>query len=439
MSKALLTDLNLNKTDYLIVGVSSGPDSMALLNYLQTHTKNPLVVAHINHNVRKQSQEEEQYLKKYFQDNNIIFECHKIEKYTQNNFENEARTKRYQFYEQILHKYNSKYLFLAHHGDDLIETILMKIVRGSNLEGYAGIKKVSKQKDYYIIRPFLEYTKDDLLNYNQKHHIKYYLDITNKDTTYTRNRYRKNFLPLLKKEDKNVHKKFLKYSETLLEYNNYVNDEVNNLLPHIYKDNILLLAKITTIHPFLLKNIIYKILSTIYNNQNNIITEKHLTNIINLINSPKPNLTITLPKNLIIIKEYNKLYFTKTNITNENNYKVIFTNYQKIGNHILKTINNTTQNGNNICRLNSKKLSLPLYIRNKKDGDYIEVLGLNGKQKVKDIFINEKVPLSKRKNYPLLVDNQDNILWIPNIKKSKFNLKNTENYDIIIEYCEEEE
>ena len=315
----------------------------------------------------------------------------------------------------------------------------MKIVRGSNLEGYAGIKKVSKQKDYYIIRPFLEYTKDDLLNYNQKHHIKYYLDITNKDTTYTRNRYRKNFLPLLKKEDKNVHKKFLKYSETLLEYNNYVNDEVNNLLPHIYKDNILLLAKITTIHPFLLKNIIYKILSTIYNNQNNIITEKHLTNIINLINSPKPNLTITLPKNLIIIKEYNKLYFTKTNITNENNYKVIFTNYQKIGNHILKTINNTTQNGNNICRLNSKKLSLPLYIRNKKDGDYIEVLGLNGKQKVKDIFINEKVPLSKRKNYPLLVDNQDNILWIPNIKKSKFNLKNTENYDIIIEYCEEEE
>ncbi len=439
MSKALLTDLNLNKTDYLIVGVSSGPDSMALLNYLQTHTKNPLVVAHINHNVRKQSQEEEQYLKKYCQDNNIIFECHKIEKYTQNNFENEARTKRYQFYEQILHKYNSKYLFLAHHGDDLIETILMKIVRGSNLEGYAGIKKVSKQKDYYIIRPFLEYTKDDLLNYNQKHHIKYYLDITNKDTTYTRNRYRKNFLPLLKKEDKNVHKKFLKYSETLLEYNNYVNDEVNNLLPHIYKDNILLLAKITTIHPFLLKNIIYKILSTIYNNQNNIITEKHLTNIINLINSPKPNLTITLPKNLIIIKEYNKLYFTKTNITNENNYKVIFTNYQKIGNHILKTINNTTQNGNNICRLNSKKLSLPLYIRNKKDGDYIEVLGLNGKQKVKDIFINEKVPLSKRKNYPLLVDNQDNILWIPNIKKSKFNLKNTENYDIIIEYCEEEE
>ena len=442
MSKALLTDLNLNKTDYLIVGVSSGPDSMALLNYLQTHTKNPLVVAHINHNVRKQSQEEEQYLKKYCQDNNIIFECHKMELISYNNdtfSENEARKKRYDFFKELQKKYNASILLTAHHGDDLIETILMKIVRGSNLEGYAGIKKVSKQKDYYIIRPFLEYTKDDLLNYNQKHHIKYYLDITNKDTTYTRNRYRKNFLPLLKKEDKNVHKKFLKYSETLLEYNNYVNDEVNNLLPHIYKDNILLLAKITTIHPFLLKNIIYKILSTIYNNQNNIITEKHLTNIINLINSPKPNLTITLPKNLIIIKEYNKLYFTKTNITNENNYKVIFTNYQKIGNHILKTINNTTQNGNNICRLNSKKLSLPLYIRNKKDGDYIEVLGLNGKQKVKDIFINEKVPLSKRKNYPLLVDNQDNILWIPNIKKSKFNLKNTENYDIIIEYCEEEE
>ena len=82
---------------------------------------------------------------------------------------------------------------------------------------------------------------------------------------------------------------------------------------------------------------------------------------------------------------------------------------------------------------------LRLYIRNKKPKDKIEVLGLNGHKLVSDIFIEKKVPLSLRNNYPLLVDSKDNILWIPNLKKSKFNIKNNENYDIILEYCEKEE
>jgi tRNA(Ile)-lysidine synthase len=320
MFKSLLKELDLSKEPYLVVGVSTGPDSMALLHYLMTNTNIPLVVAHINHNVRKQSQEEEQYLKKYCQNNNLILETMKIDNYTTNNFENEARTKRYIFYEKILHKYNSHYLFLAHHGDDLIETVLMKIVRGSNIEGYAGIKKISKVNDYYIVRPFLSYTKDNLLKYNQDNNIKYYIDITNNDTTYTRNRYRNYILPFLKKEDKNVHKKFLKYSNTLLEFNDYINYEIAEILPTIYNDNILNIDKIQNIHPFLLKNIIYNILTTIYNNQSNIIKEKHLIDIINIINSQKPNLSLNLPHNIKVIKEYNKLYF-KTNTNNKEDSK----------------------------------------------------------------------------------------------------------------------
>jgi tRNA(Ile)-lysidine synthase len=90
--------------------------------------------------------------------------------------------------------------------------------------------------------------------------------------------------------------------------------------------------------------------------------------------------------------------------------------------------------------LNSKNIKLPLYLRNKKDGDYIEVLGLNGKKKVKDIFIEKKIPTEERKSYPLLVDADDNILWIPNIKKSKYNVKINEFYDIILtSYKESEE
>ena len=122
-----------------------------------------------------------------------------ITEYKENNFENEARTKRYKFYEEILNKYNTKHLFLAHHGDDLIETILLIIVRGSNLEGYAGIKEISYNHKYYIVRPLINYNKDDIIKNNKKNKIKYYIDKTNKDTKYTRYRYRKKLLNIIKK------------------------------------------------------------------------------------------------------------------------------------------------------------------------------------------------------------------------------------------------
>ena len=193
--------------NYVVIGVSAGPDSMCLLDLLQKKTTK-IVVCHINHNVRKESIEEEEYITKYCQDKNIILEKTTINNYQENNFENEARKKRYMFYEEILKKYNSKTLLLAHHGDDLIETILMKISRGSNLEGYAGIKEISNVKNYQIIRPLLKYTKEDIINYNKSNNIKYYNDSSNQSTNYTRNRYRLNILPLLKKEDKNIHKKY---------------------------------------------------------------------------------------------------------------------------------------------------------------------------------------------------------------------------------------
>ena len=161
---------NINFDNYVVVGVSAGPDSMCLLDLIQKRT-DKLVVCHINHNVRHESKEEEEFLKNYCKNKNIIIETMTIESYEENNFENEARKKRYMFYEKILKKYNAKYLFLAHHGDDLIETILMKIARGSNLEGYAGIKEINNFKKYKTIRPLLLYTKEDILEYNNSHNI----------------------------------------------------------------------------------------------------------------------------------------------------------------------------------------------------------------------------------------------------------------------------
>ena len=94
----------------------------------------------------------------------------------------------------------------------------------------------------------------------------------------------------------------------------------------------------------------------------------------------------------------------------------------------------TNDNSNYTIKLNSKEIKQPLYIRTRQDGDKIEIKGLNGSKKVKDIFIDEKIPKQERKDWPILVDSNDTILWIPGLKKSKFDKQNKENYDIIIKY-----
>ena len=429
----ILDKINFN--NYIVIGVSSGPDSMCLLDIIKQRT-NKIIVCHINHNVRKESIEEEKFLKDYCEREKLIFESMTIDKYTENNFENEARKKRYKFYEQILQKYSANYLFLAHHGDDLIETVLMKIVRGSNLEGYAGIKEVSDFKGYKIIRPLLSYTKEEILEYNKKHNIKYFVDKSNTDTKYTRNRYRKNILPLLKEEDQNVHKKFYRYSKTLEEYSSYIKTLTEKNINNIFIDNTINIEEFNKLDNFLQKTTLYHILNIIYNNESNIITEKHINDILKLVNNNKPNITLDLPQNKLLTREYNKIYITnKNNINTYSEYKIEFSDNIKIENLSFKKIKETEQDGNNICRLNSKEIKLPLHFRNRQDGDYIVLKGSNNTKKIKEIFIEKKIPKNIRNNYPILIDNQDNILWIPNIKKSRFCIKKDEkdkNYDIII-------
>ncbi|MGM9882346.1 MAG: tRNA lysidine(34) synthetase TilS [Bacilli bacterium] len=428
--------MNINIDDlffenYVVAGISAGPDSMCLLHLLEEKT-NKIIVCHINHNVRKESIEEEAYLRNYCQKHHLIFEVMKIEEYKENNFENEARKKRYKFYEEILNKYHSKYLFLAHHGDDLIETILMKIVRGSNLEGYAGIKEKTKVNNYEIIRPLLPYTKEDIINYNISHNITYFIDSSNKDLSYTRNRFREKILPILKEEDKYVHKKFLRYSKILEEYDVYIKSIVNRNIDKVYKNNVINLNELRKLDKFIQKNMLYSILCNIYNNKNNIIKEKHIVDISKMMNNEAPNLILNLPLNKIAVKEYNKIHIRDSVSTNKKNYQIELKDYLVINDLTFKKEKKEESDGNDVCRINTLTVKMPLSFRNRKNGDYIILKTSNYRKKIKEIFIEKKVPKSIRDNYPLLVDADDNIIWIPNIKKSKFCLKKDENYDIII-------
>lgn len=419
----------------LVVGVSGGPDSMCLLNLLlelKEEKRYNIVVAHINHGLRKESDEEYEYVKKFSSDHNLIFEGIKLGEFDTNSIENEARIKRYNFYEDILKKHKSKYLLLAHHGDDLVETILMRLTRGSTLDGYSGFNKISKRDNYSIIRPLVFYTKEEIMEYLEKKHIEYRIDKTNFDKKYTRNRYRLDILPVLKKENKNIHKKYLTFSEELEESNNFIDKYVSNKYIDIVKDNIIDLDLLLKEDRYIIKKILNKYLFNNYKSNINLIESKHVQAILDLIDSDKPNTFITLPNNISLEKSYNKLYIKDTDKLD--NYKIVIKDKVVLGDYIIKKIDNTDLTNNFVCHLNSEEISLPLYVRNRKDGDYIEILNLNGKKKVKDLFIDSKIDKSLRDNYPLVVDSNDNIVWIPGLKKSKYDRLKSGNYDIILWY-----
>ncbi len=139
-----IDSLNI-KSEYVVTAISGGPDSMFLLEVLKKYNFK-IVVCHVHHNHRAESDNEALMVEEYCKKNNMIFEFMKIEEYTNNTFtEVEARELRYKFFDKVLKKYNSDILFTAHHGDDLIETVLMRLTRGSSLKGYAGFEPISKR------------------------------------------------------------------------------------------------------------------------------------------------------------------------------------------------------------------------------------------------------------------------------------------------------
>jgi len=424
---------NVLKNEKIVVATSGGPDSMFLLHSLH-ELGFTCICAHVNHNVRKVSDEEYKFVENYCNINNIIFEGMKIEKYNKDNFHNEARTIRYNFFENVVKKHNAKYLATAHHGDDLVETILMRITRGSNLNGYKGFNTFEQLKDYILIRPLVEYTKDEIKEKCQSNNIEFVTDLSNDSDKYTRNRYRHNILNFLKQENKNVHEKYYDFSKELSEAYDLIEEISKNKLIEFYKNNELSLIEFQKEKIIIKKTILEKILSSVYKDDINKLTKKHINDILDLINNNKPQLSIELPNNILAIKTYDKLTF-KNNINKNDEYEYILEDKLELPNGTLEMLSKDIDDTSNYTiRLNSEDLKLPLYVRNKKDGDKMIVKNMTNHKKVKDIFIENKISLHDRRIWPIVIDSEGKIIWIPGLKKSEFDIKKTNKYDIIIKY-----
>ena len=228
----------IKENDNIVVGVSGGPDSMALLFTLIQIRENLNIninVAHINHMIREESKEEKKYIQEYCKNNDINFYLKEEDvstnsKINKQGIEEYSRNIRYEFFKEVLTKTNSNKILTAHNLDDNIETVLLNIIRGTSLKGLCGIEDVSEN----LIRPLLSFEKTEILEFCKTNNIKYYIDKTNLETIYTRNKVRLDLIPKLEEYNMSFKKsmnKLIEFSKNDEQFiNNYVLNKLNEII-----------------------------------------------------------------------------------------------------------------------------------------------------------------------------------------------------------------
>jgi len=222
-----------SKDDKIILACSSGPDSMFLLyELLKTTYKDNLVVCYFNHKLRTESEEEEAFLEDLWKKLGFQVEIwyayiKEIQaKIPSKNLEELAREKRYAFFDTILHIYKAKYILTAHHLDDKIETFFFNLTRWSKLTGLINMT----EKSSIILRPLLDITKLEILEYLDKNNLKYFIDKSNFESDFSRNYLRNEIIPKFEKlnfQFKNNIKTTLNYFEEL---KFFIDEEVKKFL-----------------------------------------------------------------------------------------------------------------------------------------------------------------------------------------------------------------
>ena len=170
------------------------------------------------------------------------------------------------------------------------------------------------------------------------------------------------------------------------------------------------------------KRVLESILKEEYQDDIDKINDRHVKQIFTLCTSKKPNQEIHLPLSKTLVKEYNTLYFC--NKENQKREEYILEDHLVWSpKERFEKLKSTDEKSNFILRLDQKEIAFPIKVRTRKNSDVMEIKNLNGTKKVKDIFINEKIPKRKRDTYPIVVDGHDQVIWIPGVKKSKFDEK----------------
>lgn len=310
--------------DKLVLGVSGGPDSVSMLNVLKEinddekiDLKFEIVVAHINHNIRKEAKEDEDFVKKYCDENNIKFfvksiDVEKIANNSKIGIEEAGRKVRYEFFDEVLKKTNSNKIAIAHNKNDKVETIIMNILRGS---GTLGLKGIEPKRGKYI-RPLIEIEREKIEKYCDEENLNPRIDKTNFDNTYSRNKVRNVVIPYIKKEfNPNIIKTLDRLSELVKEEDEYIEEQVRKsygelLIEEKDEEVILDLKKFNTYEKVIKSRVVLYTITKLFGSTKGL--EKiHIDDILKLCKNNIGNKFLTPNKNLKVLVKNHKIYFSK--------------------------------------------------------------------------------------------------------------------------------
>ena len=411
-----------NKEDKIAIALSGGVDSIVLFHLLVTEYKDSykqLVVFHINHGLREESYEEAEFVEKFVKDFDVKFykeelNMSDLERDSHTSEEMLARELRYQAFNKMAKLEGVTKLLTAHHKNDQVENILMRLLTGRSIDHSLAICEEIEMAGLTIYRPLLNSLKAELEEYAKEKNLHYYVDATNFDTDYTRNNIRHNIVPLLNDINSGSFDNLINFAKYYQNINNNLKKAIlSNKDNYIFsrdKDKISLVKdKFLELNEeemyFLLKDLITDELGVFD------IKQKAIFDVVSSLKKNSGNKSYDLKNNLKIISQYETLYIHKIEKKCYND-KIEIIIDKICGNSVYEFYQNKfiISTDAKDSEIGFNKSELPLLITTKKEGDRVRRGEIN--KKLSRIFIDEKIPKELRDTLPVIRNNKGEVLGV---------------------------
>lgn len=425
----------LNKEDRVVAAVSGGPDSTALLVALvqiASLLDFSIIVAHFNHGLRgAKSDEDEKYSQELAKKMGLIFVSGKMDQKLRQKGESPEdfyRQQRYQFLNKVAEDYNAQKIALGHNIQDQAETVLLNLLRGSGLEGLKGILPMREGK---FIRPLIEVSRGEIIAFLSKARISCCQDSSNESKIYLRNKIRFELIPYLKEKfNPRIEENLAQMAEILRQDDDYIGNSVQEAMKSTYIQNqsnriSLNIEYVKGLAPAIRSRLFKKILESL-NPEKNGFSFSNIKALERLAQITESGKRFSLPLGIEVKREYDNLILERDKaclkqVDYEYPVNIPGIIHVKETNRTI-SIEKTSRDkmdrhSKNKVYLDLDKIQQPVILRNRRDGDRFQPLGMKGRQKIKSLFINRKIPRHKRNEIMLLVD-QNSVIWIENMHLS---------------------
>ena len=415
----------LPENEPILVGLSGGADSSALLFMLSLYSKESgakIYAAHLNHGIRgAEADRDENFCKEFANTLGIEFFSKKLDipsiaMQSGESVETAARNARYEFFDSIMESKKIKILATAHNADDNFETILFNITRGTGLSGLCGIPSSRPCKNGIVIRPILTMEKIEIIEFCKTNDIKFVTDSTNLVNDYTRNKIRNQIIPILKEINSGATKNASKMTQSLKNDSVYIQNMTDKFIEDFCCEYSVELEQIRKAPASIANRVIIHLYENVSNEET--LQATHINAINTLVLKGIPHSSTSLPSNIDARIEDNKLCFVHTEEKiADAEYEIILKNGEnKIKETDVSIFLNTEQYLKNIYKnsillhINFDKINGVLIARNRRPGDKIFINGMH--KSLKKLMNEKKIPLNLRSRIPIICD-ESGILAIP--------------------------